>query len=105
DVLLNKNITATFNMPMDPLTINGTTFTLYLGATPIAGAVSYSGTTATFNPTNDLLPDTEYTATITTGAENLVGTSIANNYVWKFRTLTLTPPIVISTDPANNATN
>jgi hypothetical protein len=104
DVVLNKNITATFNMPMDPTTINGTTFTLYLGATPIAGAISYSGTTATFNPTNDLSPDTEYTATITTGAENLAGTSIANNYVWKFRTLTLTPPIVISTDPANNAT-
>jgi hypothetical protein len=105
DVLLDKNITATFNVTMNPLTINGTTFTLYQGATQIGGAVSYSGNIAMFNPTNNLLPDTEYTATITTGAENLAGTAIASNYVWTFTTLSLIAPQVILTDPFSNETD
>ena len=103
-VPLNKIVTATFNMPMDPLTINGTTFTLKQGATAIAGTVSYSGTTASFTPSGPLTLNTIYTATITTGAKNTAGTAVANNYVWTFTTGTLTAPTVISTDPANNAT-
>lgn len=103
-VALNKNITATFNMAMDPLTLNGATFTLKQGVTTIGGAVTYSGTTATFNPTFDLLPNTVYTATITTGAQNVAGTPLANDSVWTFKTLSLNAPIVISTDPFNTET-
>ena len=103
-VPLNKIVTATFNMPMDPLTINGTTFTLKQGATAIAGTVSYSGTTASFTPSGPLTLNTIYTATITTGAKNTAGTAVANNYVWTFTTGTLIAPTVISTDPTNNAT-
>ena len=101
-VALNKVVTATFSVPMDPLTINGTNFTLYRGAIAVAGTVTYSGTTATFTPTNNLLSGTIYTATIRTGAKNVAGTQLANNYVWTFTTITA--PTVISTDPANNAT-
>ena len=103
-VPLNKTVTATFNMPMNSLTINATTFTLKQGTTAIAGSVSYSGTTASFTPTTPLTLNTVYTATITTGAKNTTGTALANNYVWTFTTGTLTAPRVISTDPANNAT-
>jgi hypothetical protein len=103
-VPLNKIITATFNMPMNPLTLNGTTFTVRQGANAVAGIVTYSGTTAYFTPAAPLTANTLYTATITTGAQNTVGTSLANNYVWTFTTGTLTAPTVISTDPANNAT-
>ena len=101
---LNKTVTATFNMPMDPLTINGTTFTLKQGANAIAGTVSYSGTTASFTPSGPLTLNNLYTATITTGAKNTAGTAVANNYVWTFTTGSLAAPTVISTDPANNAT-
>ena len=101
---LNKTVTATFNMPMDPLTINTTTFTLKQGANAITGIVTYSGTTAYFTPVAPLTLNTIYTATITTGAKNTVGTALANNYVWTFTTGSLTAPTVISTDPANNAT-
>ena len=94
-VALNKIITATFNMPMDPLTINGTTFTVKIGTTTVLGTVSYSGTTATFTPSSNLNNNTTYTATITTGAKNLAGVSIANNYVWTFNTnTTANPPFV-----------
>ncbi len=104
NVPLGKIITATFSVPMDPLTINASTFTLKNGSTLVAGTISYLGTTATFTPTNALSSNTVYTATITTGAKNLAGTSLASNYVWSFTTLTVVPPSVISTDPANNAT-
>ena len=104
-VPLNKTITATFNMVMDPLSINTTTFKLMQGTTAVTGIVTYSGTTASFTPATPLTLNTLYTATITTGAKNTAGTALANNYVWTFTTGTLTAPTVISTDPANNATS
>jgi hypothetical protein len=91
-ISINKTITANFSMIMDPLTINGTTFTLKQGTTTIAGAVSYSGTTATFNPTSDLLENTLYTATISIGAKNVAGVALANDYVWSFTTLDINTP-------------
>ena len=103
-VLLNKTVTATFSEPMNPLTINATTFTLKQGATIIAGTVSFTGSTASFNPTSTLAASTIYTATITTGAESVTGIKLQNNYVWTFTTGVLVSPIVISTDPLNNAT-
>ncbi|MBK9255045.1 MAG: Ig-like domain-containing protein [Saprospiraceae bacterium] len=105
NVSLNKTITATFSVPMDPSTINNSTFTLFRGTTPIAGTVTYTGTTASFDPTVNMVPGETYTATITTGVKNTAGTSMTNNYIWTFSTEALVPPTVISTDHANNATN
>jgi methionine-rich copper-binding protein CopC len=105
NVPLNKVIKATFSEAMDPATITGTTFTLKQGNTTVTGTVTYSGTTASFTPTNPLSGNLVYTATITTGAKNTEGTALANNYVWTFTTAAPVPPTVTSTDPANNATN
>ena len=104
-VTLNKTVTATFSVPMDPLTITSTTYTLKQGSTTVAGAVSYSGTTASYNPTADLLPGTVYTATVTTGTKNVAGTALVSNHVWTFTTANavVIAPTVISTDPASNA--
>ena len=102
-VALNKVVAATFSVAMDPLTINGTNFTLKQGATAIAGAVTYTGTTASFTPTVALLPNTVYTGTVTTGAKNVGGIPLASNYVWTFTTVAAVAPTVLSTDPANNA--
>jgi len=102
-VLLNKVISAQFNMPMAPATLNATTFTLKLGTVPVLGTVSYSGTTVLFTPTSNLLPDVQYTATITTGAKSLAGMPMAADYVWTFSTGQV--PAVLSTDPLNNATS
>jgi len=101
-VVLNKIVTATFNMPMNPATINGASFTLKQGTTSIPGAITYSGTTAFFTPTSNLMANTIYTATITTGAQNLAATPIASNYVWEFTTGTIIAPRVISTSPFSN---
>lgn len=87
-VALNKTITATFSEAMNGATITNTSFTLLEGTTPITGVVSYAGTTASFNPSSDLLAGQTYTATITIEAENLAGTALAQDYVWSFKTLT-----------------
>jgi len=104
-VPLNKIVRANFNMPMDPLTINATTFIIKQGITPVAGTVTYSGTTATFTPTSNFSSGLVYTATITTGAKNTTGIALANDYMWTFTTGITTAPTVTSTDPANNATD
>jgi Ice-binding-like/Bacterial Ig-like domain len=88
----NTLVTATFSEAMKASTINSTTFTLTgPGLTPVAGAVTYvaSSNVATFTPTNPLSLDTLYTATITTGAQDLAGGPLATNYVWTFTTSTV----------------
>ncbi|MGA2674740.1 MAG: Ig-like domain-containing protein [Terracidiphilus sp.] len=109
-VPLNQIVSATFSTAMNPATINSGTFTLTgPGATPVSGLVAYAtvGNTLTFTPTANLAPSTTFTATITTGAQNLAGTALANNYVWTFTTGTAaatTPPEIVSTVPVNAAT-
>jgi len=107
-VPINQKIAATFSVAMDATTITSSTFTILQGTTPISGFVSYSGITAIFAPSTNLMPNTAYTGTITTGAKDLAGNALANNYVWSFTTgatAIVTPPIVSLTDPANLETN
>jgi len=80
----NKVVTATFSVPMNPLTLNSVTFRVTRGTTPVAGVVTYIGSTAYFTPSSDLLSNTTYTATITTGAMNTAGTPMGYNYTWNF---------------------
>jgi len=99
-------LAATFSTAMSPTTINTLTFSLTHGVTPVSGTVAYAGVTGTFTPTTRLLPNTLYTATITTGASDLGGYSLGSNYVWSFTTgasASTVPPAVISTVPLNGA--
>ncbi len=98
-----KVITATFNTPMNPATINARTFTVKQGTDSIVGLVSYSDTTAVFIVPNNLKPGLMYTCTITTGAMDKVGTPLAANYVWKFTTIASGTPTLVS--PLNGAVN
>ena len=110
-VPLNQIVSATFSVPMNPATINGTTFSLTgPGATAVTGLVAYAavGNTLTFTPTANLAPSTLFTATITTGAQDLAGIGLASNYVWTFTTgtaIAATAPEIVSTVPANAAIN
>ena len=75
-------ITATFNQAMNPATIDSSTFLVTApGGVSVGGTVTYSGTTATFTPLALLSPSTSYTATITTGAQTLVGNGFASDYL------------------------
>jgi hypothetical protein len=102
-VAVNTTISGTFSGPMNAATITGTTFTVTgPAATPVAGAVTYAGNTATFTPTAVLANGIQYTGTITTGAKNPAGAALAANYLWTFTTATAAvPPVVSSTVPAD----
>jgi hypothetical protein len=102
----STSVTATFSEAMNPTTLNATTFTLTgPGTTPVAGVVSYAASTATFTPSGPLALNTLYTATITTGAKDVFGNALANNFVWTFTTAGAScPPTVISVAPPNLAT-
>src|SRR6478609_5080547 len=102
-VPLNKTISATFNMAMNPSTLNSTTFKVNQGVSVVAGTITYVGLTASFVPTSPLLPNKVYTVTITTGAKNSLDTAMAADYIWNFTTDIV--PTVTATDPVNNAIN
>jgi ice-binding like protein/Big-like domain-containing protein len=84
----NTVITATFSEEMYAPTLNTTTFTVAPGVT---GTVTLDGTgrIATFTPSSNLALNTTYTATITTGAQDLSLNGLASNFVWSFTTATL----------------
>ena len=105
-VAINTHVSAAFSEAMNPATLNASTFTLTQGGTPVPGAVTYSGVTATFAPTSALAPKGTFTATITTGARDLGGNALAADHVWTFTTsdsADTTPPTVSFTDPADKA--
>ena len=106
-VALNKKIAASFSETMDPSTITTATVTLRHGTTPVAGTVTYAGTTALFTPASALAPNTAYTAAISTGARDAAGNALAGPYMWNFisgAAPDITPPTVTSTDPTSDAT-
>ena len=86
NVAINADITATFSESMMAGSITPATFTLSDGINGVAGAVSYSGTTATFNPAADLAYATTYIATIITGVTDAAGNPLAASYTWSFKT-------------------
>lgn len=106
-----KLITATFDLEMDPATINSatpgalSTFTIKdmtVGTGSIvAGTVAMGvlNKTATFTTSAPLLPNTSYTAIITTAAtSSIAGGSvpIACTYAWNFKTATAVVPLAIN---------
>ncbi len=103
-VALNKVISATFSEAMDPLTITSSTFLLKQGSVAVPGAVTYVGAKANFSPTGNLDYSKVYTATVTTGAKDLAGNSLAINLNFSFTSVAdITMPSVMSTNPLNNA--
>lgn len=93
-VALNKVITAMFSEPMNSSTVIPS-FTVMLGTSVVAGTVSYTGSTATFTPTDNLLSGNTYTAKIATGAQNANNTALANDHVWNFSTAGTLGPLIV----------
>jgi hypothetical protein len=109
-VTVGSSISATFSKAMTANTLNSATFLLVTttGGTSVNGVITYAAgsDTATFAPIGGLAYNTAYTATITTGAEDLAGSGLAANYSWNFTTgnPSTSAPTVTSTNPLNLAT-
>lgn len=104
NIAVNKVIGLTFNTSMKGSTINTNTVKLRLGNTEIPGTVgpATDGKSYTFDPTNDLQPFETYTGTVTIGAKDTLRTSMAEDYVWSFRT---EPRITILSNPIAGGTS
>ncbi len=110
-VPLNSKVIAYFSESMDATAIDGFSFTVAGDTGPaLTGAVSTdaNSSSVTFTPSAPgFTADTPYTATITAAAKSLSGKSLANDYVWQFRSgiaADTDAPTVVSTDPTNAAT-
>ena len=107
-VAITSPVTATFSEAMNSATITGSTFTLTPQAgSAVAANITYNAGsfTATLTPTSPLAYNTTYTATITTGVQSALATSLAANYSWTFTTATAPPPAVTAVTPVNLSTN
>ncbi|HEA52899.1 MAG TPA: DUF3494 domain-containing protein [Marinobacter antarcticus] len=86
-VATNRNISANFSEAIYVPSVNGSTFVVTdVNSNAVTGTVELVGTTAIFNPVNDLATNTEYTATLTTGIRDLAANTLAANVVWSFTT-------------------
>ena len=87
------NVTATFSEDMDASSISGQTFKLFKkgSTTQIAAQVSYPDDpnspphTAKLDPTNSLRSGVTYKAVVTTGAKDVAGNPMAQQYRWFFK--------------------
>ena len=93
-------VTATFNEPVQPSTIN---FTLSTGGNSVPATFWYSDDTdtVTLSPEATLANSTTYTATIS-GAENSSGVAMSAPFSWSFTTTaaSVTTPTVMNTSPS-----
>ena len=82
-----NQVIAEFSEVMNAATIDITTFTLEDNVgTPVAGTVAYGGVTAVFTPNVQLANSADYTATITTGVQDLAGNAVAIDVIWSITT-------------------
>lgn len=103
NVAIDRAINVTFSEPMDPATITTANFTVTgPGTDLVIGTVAYdtSNNTATFTrhvhlntlvvphpePVRNLVPNTTYTATLTTGAKDMAGNPLTSDLTWSFTT-------------------
>ncbi len=108
NIVVNSNITVTFNEAMLGSSITSSTIMLKIGSTPVDCGVSYLNNVATLNPNANLLNDTVYTVEVTTGVTDTSGNAISALYTWDFTTgeeVDVTAPTVVSTVPAADGVN
>ena len=93
NVPVNTNVVATFSEAMNKDSVEALgTFTLKLGASPVAATVSYDPTTkkATLGPNSSLAWNATYTVTIkggASGAKDVAGNALETDKVWTFSTV------------------
>jgi Bacterial Ig-like domain len=110
NVVVNTLVVARFSEPINTATVIDNSFIVNDGGV-VNGTIAFSAdnTTATFTSSPGFLDNgVTYTATLTTGIEDLAGNPLADNVVWTFTTAAdntadITAPSVVSTSPDNNA--
>jgi hypothetical protein len=80
----DREIAVVFSEPMDPASINNSTFTI----AGMTGTVTYDATNKIggFKPSPNFAPNTKYNASISVGAKDMSGTPLAAPYNFSFTT-------------------
>ncbi len=91
DIPIYMTISVTFSEPMNPSTINTTTFKISSNGSGVNGTVTLddTGMKAIFMLSGPLVYNTTYTVSIvggTSGVKDLAGNSLVADYTWSFKT-------------------
>lgn len=91
EVSRDVTITAEFNEPLDPATVNDETVILererfFFGPERVGIEVSYSDNVISINPNGRLRKEEDYTVRLTTGITDAAGNALRNEYEWEFET-------------------
>ena len=88
NVLVDVVIRAHFNLPLDPATVNPTTYFLEGPAGVVSGTVAYdpASYTAVLTPATALDYASLYVARLTTGIQSAGGAPMCSEYLWSFTT-------------------
>ncbi len=103
----NKKITASFDRKIVAPTVNADTFRLTLAGVPVSGTIGVVENVAYFTPVAALIPNSTYTATVTTGVQDYSDNGLLADRTWTFTTgasADVTAPAVVFVDPATGAT-
>lgn len=106
-VSVKTDITATFNEPMNPLSLNNATLIVCdSSGSSVTGDITYDSKTVTFDPLSELEYNETYNVTITTGVQDHAGNNMSLDFCWHFTTRReiLRTPIVISGYVTKNGT-
>lgn len=103
----DASIVATFAHDVQAGTVTSSSFAVTQDGAPVEGTVAVQGATATFAPLADLAANTLTLVRLTTAIRFTTGQNLAAEFSWTFTTgnaLDHTPPAVVSTVPAKDAT-
>jgi len=86
DVPLTASIFANFSEPVDPSSIDSTSFVVAGPAGPIPGSFRVSARNVSFNASTELPPSSNISITLMTAVKDPSGNSLTSNYAWTFTT-------------------
>ena len=88
DVAADTDVEVGFSEPMNPATIDGTSFRLHKqgAGADVPASVSYAGATATLDPNADLDPGAVYEVTVAGSVEDTAGNPLGDDDTWSFTT-------------------
>lgn len=108
-VELNKQISAIFSENLDCASVSPASFTITGPNGVVSGTTDCTDKQVAFTPSPSvaLAPLSSHTAVLKKAIKDSAGNMMVADYTWGFTTGAApdtTPPVVLSTDPANNAT-
>jgi hypothetical protein len=101
--VLTTQLHAVFSEDLDPLSVNPATFLVRDAVNQLVpGTISYADKTAAFAAAASLAGGT-YSATVTTGVQDMMGNPLSGDYTWTF-SVDRAAPTIVSTSPSGGAT-